>query len=321
MDVENVVLLERELPSANVVLVRGERPVLIDSGYGSDAADLDARLHALGMRPESLDLVLNTHFHTDHAGGNHHLQSRYGVRVAAHRWEADLVNRRAPEACSAAWLDQPIEPYRVDVPLAGGEVVETGSARLEVLHTPGHTLGHLSFWDAASRTLVSGDTVHLRDVAWVNPFLEGAGAADRLAGSLERLASLGARVVLTGHGPPLTDPDVEFRSALARLTRWIAEPERLSWHGAKRILAYVLMLRGGLTREELEPYLLARPWVHDYARHAFRVTDAEFAGALVAEMLRSNAARWDGDVLRANLPHHVPDRAWLAAAPFPADWP
>ncbi|PYE55727.1 glyoxylase-like metal-dependent hydrolase (beta-lactamase superfamily II) [Deinococcus yavapaiensis KR-236] len=297
------------MPSANVVLVRGEANVLIDTGFGSDVDELEGWLMSQGVPPSRLDLVVNTHHHSDHVGANAHLQHAYDVRIAAHRWEADLVNRRAPEAWSARWLDQPVEPYDVNVRLEGGEDVHG----LRVVHTPGHSLGHVSLHDPAERVLILGDTVHHRDVAWINPFLEGAGGVDRMIGSVERLASLSAVVAFTGHGPPLTNLDDAFRAALGKLESWIRDPERMWWHGAKRTFAYALMLRGGLSEGELQAYLLARAWVRDYAESAFRVTREEFAALLVAEMLRSGAARWHDGRLRATTPCKTPPPAWLEA--------
>jgi len=314
------VFWERALPSANVTLVRGVQPVLVDSGFGSDVEDLGAWLDAQGVRPGNLRVV-NTHFHSDHVGGNAFLRRAYGARIGAHAWEAALVNRRSRDACSAEWLDQPVEPYRVDDVFVGGEVLDAGGATLEVVHAPGHTLGHVAFLVREERALILGDVVHARDVAWLNPFVEGRGAIDRLIGTVERLLTLGARAAFTGHGPPLLNPDAEFRAALGKLQRWLREPEFMYWHGAKRTFAYALMLRGGLARDEVEPYLLAREWVRDYALHAFRVTPVEFVRLLLAEMERSGAARWEENVLRAGLPHRSPPRAWLDGVPRPPDWP
>ena len=107
---DSFIFFERAYPSANMVLVKGERPVAVDPGYGSDLAETERLLRGTGTRPEDLALIVNSHYHCDHAGGNSGLQRRYGTPVAAHRWEADLVNRRDREACGAEWLDQPVEP-------------------------------------------------------------------------------------------------------------------------------------------------------------------------------------------------------------------
>ena len=105
---------QRPFPSANAVLLHGERPILVDGGFASDVDALVAWLHACGTPPERLALVMNTHFDCDHAGANHALAGRYGLPIAAHRIEAAAVNARDPAACRARYLAQPVEPYRVD---------------------------------------------------------------------------------------------------------------------------------------------------------------------------------------------------------------
>jgi hydroxyacylglutathione hydrolase len=162
-----------------MVVIAGDEPVLVDTGYGSDLARTEELLAESGIGPADLSLLVNTHHHSDHVGGNAGLQGAHGAPVAAHRWEAQMVNRRDPEACSARWLDQPVEPYRVDVPLSEGDQIDAGGVRLEVLHTPGHTLGHLSLWEPEERVLILGDAAHADDVAWINPYREGEGAIGR----------------------------------------------------------------------------------------------------------------------------------------------
>lgn len=126
---------ERQFPSANTALVVGSRPVLIDSGFGHDAEVTRHLLAEAGVEPAAVALVVNTH-HSDHVGGNHELQARFGVAIAAHRWEADMVNDRDGDACAAAWLDQPVQPHEVDVSLADGDIVDAGGPALRVVHTP-----------------------------------------------------------------------------------------------------------------------------------------------------------------------------------------
>jgi glyoxylase-like metal-dependent hydrolase (beta-lactamase superfamily II) len=140
-----------------------------------------------------------------------------------------MVNRRDPEACSARWLDQPVEPYQVDVTLSEGDELDAGGVRLEVLHTPGHTLGHVSLWEPEERVLILGDAAHADDVAWINPYREGAGAIGRAIESVERLARLQAdrglrpddpRRVGRGRGDrPLRLPPVGGRLRAPRLRR------------------------------------------------------------------------------------------------------
>ena len=317
-------LFERTFPSANMVLVRGETPVLIDTGFGSDVEQTKALLLGAGVPAERVAPVVNTHYHSDHVGGNFHLQSRYGVPIAAHRWEAGVVNSRDKEACGARWLCQPVEPYTVNRFLADGDEISAGGVMLRVLHTPGHTLGHVSLFEQREKILICGDAVHKDDVAWLNPFREGVGAVERAMDSLERLLRLGARWACSGHGKPMSDSSTALRRALQRYERWLEEPERAAWHGMKRIFAYALMIEGGLSEEEVTTYLLSSPWFTDYSAHVFGLAPEALVAPLLQEMQRSEAAAWrraaEGRRLIALAPHQPPER-WRPEHTRPCAWP
>lgn len=304
-----------------MVLIRGEHPVLVDTGFGGNLPETEELLREAGVPPEELALIVNTHYHCDHVGGNGGLQRRYGTPIAAHRWDADLVNRRDREVCSAEWLDQPVEPYRVDRPLSGGDEIETGSVSLRVLHTPGHTLGQVSLYAPEGRVLILGDAVHKDDVAWINPFREGAGALQRTLETLDRLAELPVHRAYSGHGPAIEDLDAAIQRARQRYTKWLDEPQKAHWHGCKRIFAYALMIKGGIPEEEIRPYLLRCPWFDDYARHGFEVEPEDFVEPLVAEMLRSGATEWREEKLVVSAPHKTPPADWPSGPARPKDWP
>ncbi|GAC1469832.1 MAG: hypothetical protein PVSMB5_16600 [Ktedonobacteraceae bacterium] len=308
---------QRAYPSANTVLIEDEKPVLIDSGFGSDVPALLQWLSDAAIAPERLWLLINTHYHCDHAGGNHYLQSQAGVRIAAQRWEARLINNRSSEACSVLFLRQPIEPYRVDVALGDGDELVLGKRVLRVLHTPGHTLGHISLYFPQEKMLVCGDAVHDDDVSWINPFREGAGALERTMESIERLAQLDVRMAFSGHGAMLAQPQEAFDRARRRYEKWLRAPEKLGWHACKRIFAYALMLSAGLARGSETDYLLACPWFLDYSRHIFRCEPAAFVQPLLEEMLRSGAARWQHERLIALTTFTPPSQEWVHA---PEHW-
>lgn len=320
-DTKRFVFLERSYPSANMVLVTGEKPALVDTGFGSDLPDTERLLREAGVPPERLALIVNTHYHCDHVGGNSGLQGRYGLPIAAHRWEAGMVNRRVREACSAEWLDQPVEAYTVEKPLSDGDELDAGGITLRVLHTPGHTLGHVSLWVPEERVLILGDAAHGDDVAWINSFREGAGAMLRALETLDRLSQLPVRRAFSGHGPAIGDPIAVFDVARRRYEKWLEKPEKAYWHGCKRIFAYALMIYGGLAEYEVSPYLLRCPWFHDFARHGFGVQPEDFVRPLVAEMLRSKAAGWRGGRLLALAPHNPPPKDWPSGPEKPENWP
>jgi glyoxylase-like metal-dependent hydrolase (beta-lactamase superfamily II) len=163
----------------NTWLLDGAEPTLIDAGVGVPA-HVEALAAALGGRP--LRRVLVTHGHSDHASG---------VAALRARWPS-------LEACK--WVSAGESDW---VPLADGQQIRAGGAMLRVMHTPGHALDHLCFWDATSRDLYAGDMV-VRGTTVMVP-IEGGGLRAYMA-SLERMARLAPMRILPGHGPIIDRP-------------------------------------------------------------------------------------------------------------------
>lgn len=150
---------------ANCYLVIGQKEaVLIDSAYG--ASNLQKLCHEFTKLPVT---VVHTHGHWDHTGG-----AQYFSSVMIHQADATMLEWMAsPEAkrqmnrvCDSpnfpsdfkieAWYASPVTPSRL---LSGGEVLEFGDIRLEVIATPGHTPGSICLLDRERRLLFTGDTL------------------------------------------------------------------------------------------------------------------------------------------------------------------
>ena len=308
----------RDFPSANAVLLNGPRPVLVDTGFGADFELLDAWLRAKRVLPETIALIVNTHFDCDHAGGNHAFAARYGVPIATGAAEAAMVNAGDPETGRARWLHQPLEPYDVSRTLFEDDVIDTGAWQWRVIDTPGHTAGHISLFCRDAGVLVTGDAVHADDIGWLD--LRRPSALDEAEATLDQLATLPVHTAYSGHGPPTTDPEAAFATAKRRLAAWRTAPDRMAWHGIKRVFAYGLMVENGLAEADVLPYLLACPWFHDYAAHPFGLRPHAFAEVLVTEMLRAQAAKWVGGTLVAGAPFTRPLPNWPTAPTDPALW-
>jgi hydroxyacylglutathione hydrolase len=104
-----------------------------------DTPDADAILEQLGKLGWGLDLILNTHWHPDHAGGNAALKAATGASIVG----PAEVTRIAP-------LDREVR---------GGDTVLLGETRFDVIDCGGHTLGHVSYSDAADAIAFVGDTL------------------------------------------------------------------------------------------------------------------------------------------------------------------
>lgn len=305
----------RPFPDANLLLLRGPEPALVDSGFVGHARETVAwaRAHA-----GHVSLVVNTHWHSDHVGGNALLQAA-GAGIAASAPDAHAITRRDPGCCSAEYLDQPVSPYTVDEHLGDAQVLRLGEADWEVVATPGHTPGHLCLWQPEERLLIVGDALSDYDVGWVNLALDGPDATATALASLQRLADLEPRVLLSAHGPMPADPGAAFATALGRAQRLVDDPAGAVWYGARRIFAFALMIRDGIPAEEIEPYLRARAWITDAARLLGRTPEV-LATELVDTMLSSGAI-----ILRDNRLHaaaeHTPVAAESLRVPFPRAWP
>jgi hydroxyacylglutathione hydrolase len=127
-----------------------------------DAAAVLADLDAAGW---GLDIILNTHWHPDHAGGNAEIKAATGAVIVG----PEEVTRIAP----------------LDRVVADGDVVELGDTRLEVIGCGGHTLGHIAYFDPASGVAFVGDTLFTLGCGRIFE-----GTAQQMWTSLERLAAL-----------------------------------------------------------------------------------------------------------------------------------
>ncbi|KAA0965712.1 MBL fold metallo-hydrolase [Sporosarcina sp. ANT_H38] len=303
-----------------MILIKDQLPILIDTGFGSEAEETEQLIKKVGVSPEELYLIVNTHYHSDHVGGNFHLQKNYGVKIAAHKWEADLINSNDIEACSSEWLDQPVEPYRVDIMLSDNDEINTGSKILKVLHTPGHTLGHISLYEPEEEILICGDLFHKNDIGWLNIFREGIGSIQRSIESLDRLSLLRIQKAYSGHGPQMENPQASIDAARERFEKWLSIPEKVSWHACKRIFSFTLIIKNGLAKEEIDNYLLNCGWFQDFARHSFQLRPEEFIQILINEMIRSGAATWHNNQFIATAPHQAPQEEWMNRNTKPIDW-
>lgn len=162
-----------------------------------------------------------------------------------------------------------------------------------------------------------GDALSDYDVGWVDSALDGPDAARTALQSLHRLTDLRPRVLLPAHGPIPADTDGALASARRRGQRHVDDPDGAVWYGARRILVFALMIRGGIPADEVEPYLHARAWLTNAARLC--LTPEALAAELVETMIRGGAV-----VARNNRLHaaaeHIPVTPGTLQVPFPRKW-
>jgi glyoxylase-like metal-dependent hydrolase (beta-lactamase superfamily II) len=207
-------------------LVGDERTLLVDTGLAeTPERAIRPYLESLGSSLEAIADVVITHADVDHCGGNRLLRRRnQHARFSCHeldrRWiesnDAMLAENYCwyeaygfgPDEEAKAWLrDELGGDTPMDVGLRGGETLRlSGDWRVEILHLPGHTPGHLGIWDPRSGAAVIVDAV-LKDGIYdrkgnrlIPPRYYDLQAYRE---TIRRLTALGPDLLLTAHYPVL----------------------------------------------------------------------------------------------------------------------
>jgi hydroxyacylglutathione hydrolase len=310
----SIVWQERPFPNCNFLLLTGDEPTLVDTGFVAHAEETTA---LTADNASQLNWVFNTHWHSDHVGANSSLQAQ-GVGIIGSDHDAAALERHDPGCCMAEYLDQPVPQYSVDQIAGEGESLSIGAGQWQVIAVPGHTPGHLSLWNSDDRLLAVGDVMSAYDVGWVNIMLEGATAVDDALNSVRTLQEFDARMILPGHGPLVDAPEPALAKAEQRLLKQRGNLDIAADYGAKRILAFALMIHGGMTATTLDDYLAAQQWPQDAA--AMLGSDRDrFADDLVSSILKSGALVSENGTIRAAAESAQADAA-IFDLPFPKDW-
>ena len=222
-------------PRRNVnsfVFASNGEALLLDASWDVPEAwdGLVAALALEGLGPEAVRTVVITHLHVDHLGlaaGLRTLGARIGYhpaeemtllpryrRLDEFRAHTELWERLngTPEGTSlffagiepiAHTLDVVPEP---DLPLLGGETLEVGEFRVRPVWTPGHTIGHLCYWEETRKLLFTGDHVLPTISPHVGLYVHAiSNPLPNYLDSLALLRDYHPELVLPAHGEPFTD--------------------------------------------------------------------------------------------------------------------
>jgi glyoxylase-like metal-dependent hydrolase (beta-lactamase superfamily II) len=196
----------------NSVLLEGDdrELVLVDAGFPDHEAAIFNALRTLGREPEELRHVVFTHAHPDHIGSAAAIVARTGAKTWMHPVDVPVAESGGPfrPMSSSPGLvqkigfrvfwhpDEPVAPIKIDEEIEDGKTLRVAGG-LKVIHTPGHSAGHVSLLWQGGRLLIVGDVGS--NVAGVSDPL---GFEDRERGrhSQRQLASLHFEAAAFGHG-------------------------------------------------------------------------------------------------------------------------
>ena len=174
--------------------------VVIDAGNCSPREDaaLDDFISRQGLKPV---LAANTHGHFDHTLGVGHLKQRYGIPFALSKKDRFLLDNAAVSGSLFGVKTGPMPA--IDRDLDAETEIRFGNSVLRILRTPGHTPGHVAFYEPESKALFTGDTLFRESIGRTD--LPGGDYSWIMRSILDVIVPLGEEVhVYPGHGPEST---------------------------------------------------------------------------------------------------------------------
>ncbi|HUA17574.1 MAG TPA: MBL fold metallo-hydrolase [Bryobacteraceae bacterium] len=229
--------------ACSYLVSEGDRVIAVDVGMDSQAKDFLEGLHAVGMRPDQLKLILLTHWHNDHCAGAAFLQRNFGVpvyygagdtpfltRKTANRGLRGRLGKHVPEEGVLVLLRGLLEEAAPEAVVADHLVSDGESIAgvFRALATPGHTGGHVAYLHEPTHALFCGDALavvnsRLRLMARpVTPDLIAARA------SALRCLQEEPRIICPGHRAPLVEG---VRRECSRLRDDLESGKRWPWLG------------------------------------------------------------------------------------------
>jgi len=288
-------VFERGWLSANNVLFLGrEHSAVLDTGYATHAAQTVALIDdALAGRP--LDLILNTHLHSDHCGGNSALQRRHpgastlippGESAAVQAWDEDVLSFRA--------TGQFCERFHFDELLLPGGCIRLGDLAWEIHAAKGHDPHSVILFEPASRTLISADALWENGFGVVFPELLGEPSFDEVGATLDLIEDLAPLHVIPGHEGVFHDASGALRKSRSRLDGFQRNPVKHARHAIKVLLKFKLLELQSVSRDDWNAWLVGTPYFETIrARFFIDFRLQELADELLAELVAVGTAAID----------------------------
>ena len=187
--------------------------VLIDAGFPGQLPAIRAAIEATGIAFSKIGMIVVTHLDWDHIGGLADIVAVQKMEVLAHELERPFIQGeevfvKAPQR-DATGITQALVPpsfprAKVTKVVGDGDVIDVGGG-IDVIHTPGHTLGHISLYHRHSKTLIAGDALNVVDGKLIGPNPIYTHDLKQGHDSLKKLACYDICTVICYHGGVFND--------------------------------------------------------------------------------------------------------------------
>lgn len=201
---DDIVVIEGKGYDSNIYIFED---VIVDTGTGDNIGYIREAIKKAGISEDDLSIIVNTHNHYDHIGGNRF----FDLDVAMHKEDAIAIETGDDDATVASMFGRSIKGMKVTKKLEEGDQIHD----FQILHTPGHTRGGICLYNG--ETLISGDTVF---AGGGFGRMDIGGDVKDMKTSLKRLNNLDVKYLLPGHGPWVEDGSNHIQMAYNILKRY-----------------------------------------------------------------------------------------------------
>jgi glyoxylase-like metal-dependent hydrolase (beta-lactamase superfamily II) len=217
----------------------------------------------LGINIPDVSLIINTHTHCDHIGGNKAIQEASGCDIALHEVGKYFIDDRDDWSTWWRYYRQKADFFNCTQSLTDGQIIAVGPYEFQVIYTPGHASDGIVLYNREEKILLSSDTLWESDMAVITMRVEGSRALFDMQESLEKLESLDVKMVYPGHGRPFSD----FRKALSiskeKVEEYFKRPEEIGDDLLKKIMIFTLLMRRAIGENDFYSYLMDTYWFRE----------------------------------------------------------
>jgi len=258
--IKDLFFIERGFLNGNHFVFRSENPILIDTAYVADFERTAELIAQLGVHLSDVKLIISTHCHCDHIGGNKRIQDRSGCDIALHRIGKHFIDTRNDWATWWKYYNQQADFFGCTVELNDGDIVMIGPHEFKIIHTPGHAAEGIVLYCRQERLLISSDTLWKNDMAVMTLRIEGSAAIFHMLESLEKLEALDVQIVYPGHGPPFKNMHKAIAKSRKRLYHFLNHRDQIGLDLLKKIMIYTLMMRKTMNNDSFFDDLMQTHW-------------------------------------------------------------
>ena len=202
--IDDIIIIEGRGYDSNIYIFED---VIVDTGTGDNIGYIKDSMKKADITVDDLSLIVNTHNHFDHIGGN----KCFDLEVAMHRDDAKAIEAGDNEATVASMFGRSMNGMKIDRILEEGDKIHD----FEVIHTPGHTKGGICLYNG--EILISGDTVFAGGGCGR---MDIGGDINDMKKSLKRLSQMNVKYLLPGHGPWVSDGSRHIKMAYSILEEY-----------------------------------------------------------------------------------------------------